>query len=888
MSFDEVETAQKVRDLIARQAKRVVQQNAPRAIIGRMVSVDPFRLKGMVWFPGDEQPVEVSLLNGNLPAKWQSAALVSGQPQDGSRGYGSQVVVQRLNGVLYVTDVLSGGSFAANASFLGKRLIHQLPNQGIDGVGSVIRAAFHGSVVGRHAQTEQAFSLWINNTNGHTAYESVICGPFVFSGGGSVAGGRLDIFVSNSSGTAPSKKYNLILQPYLLRYPDNTMGPNVWWRLLPEQTQFVDSTSFPFAGDDFHLDISVVDTELSDPMAEGAAIYYLRFSNVDGQLIYDVTMRASGFDKIGGIDSSNTFFQKHEISPVPPVGYYGFHTPGNAWQNPTAYRVMDSFWRDTLPTNNTWGKLPLGLGTATQLEWKTATAANSGIEYDSLNGVGESPHNLYDHYHAFFEFTATNQQKVMWLDDPSTYTDVDLFMRIALEDMPLTQSTRVGFRIRSDKTNNEINCGVQFMPSGDVLLRFVKQVAGVFSDVGSNPTVFSGYDTDLMIGLRVQVRGNVMRAKAWLSGPQPVQDEEPAAWQKTETVADAVNLDAGSLGPWAFVTSGSTTPVPTKVWIHDLTMELQQPNVTEDSDHGVWTNGPWRSGVLRVAQDVQRSLVHDNGEFSFDGTNLKWTGTIWATGIGSNDSALHWGKAGVVCPTSGDFPRLPNTNVTGLPLTATAAGMPLPEWTALYMGVPPGVSSGNDALNSWLFYVQASKRDFPFELPEWAVLVASRGSATAPIRLGTGKTLQPGGKLYKTNALTVPVSTWTVIPWNAQQWINYAVHSTGTNPSRIAALMTGKMYIGGLVSFAAAAASTRSIMIRKNAAGNVASGTELYRTAASGSATATDHTSVNFHTELDLVDTDYVEIFAFSRTATSLQITAPNEAFNNVYFERKG
>lgn len=882
MSFDKVETAQKVRDLIAKQAQRVVQQDVPRSLVGRMVSLDPLTLKGMVWFPGDDEPVEVHFFAGTLPAKWQAQTLAGGAPQTSVLGFGSEVVVQRFNGILYVTDVLTGGSFSARHTVMGSSSVYQIPNSGIDQPTSLLRDLYLGSVVGGPAETTHSVEVSVQS---HGDRQSVIFGPFVLLGrtfASSLKGGQVRIDIRNFGdfGT-PAKSYDVFLSPALNRYPDGSRGENDWWRILPERGSYTgDSTFLTAIGTRFHLDVKVVP---SDPLADNTTAYYFRITqSLSSQVWFNFSIRSShGFNRVGGVDVASTFKQWGETDSPEPVGVIGFHNAGNAYQNPSAYMASDNFMRDPLPiaTATSWGNLPYGLGTNDPLIWDTATSPTS-IEFD--DGVTTtSPHSLNNHHHAFFEIAAANTQRTSWLKtDATTYLsalNVDLYIDFAIEDIPVTANTRLGWRLRSDNTSNELNLGVQITPAGDVQLRFVKQVGGVFTDVGSTPTALSGFTTADVGRLRVQIVGNTMRAKAWIAGPWANEGTEPRTWQKTETIVDAAIQDAGRVGVWGFITSGATTPVPTKIYYENVRMQLADPDNISDTNSTRWNSGPWRGGIVRAATDIQRALVHD-GVFSFDGTNIKWTGSLWATGIGPNDDALRWGWSGLTCPTSGDWPRLPNNNISGDPLTAVAGGMPLPEWHALYTGVPPGVSSGDDSLTPWLFYVRGDKRGEDYELPEWAVLVASRGPANAPIKLGTGEVLKPNCKLYRNGAFTITNNAWLLISWDTEEWDDFAMHDTGSNTSRIQIPVTGKYEFGGGIGFGGAAENTRAVQLRKNSAGAVGSGTFIGQVNSSSGPTTGDHHTGVFYIQEQLTAGDYVEVFAFGRNA-STQPGQPGKGF---------
>lgn len=149
----------------------------------------------------------------------------------------------------------------------------------------------------------------------------------------------------------------------------------------------------------------------------------------------------------------------------------------------------------------------------------------------------------------------------------------------------------------------------------------------------------------------------------------------------------------------------------------------------------LWDTGPWRSSELRTATDLQKTWTH-SGLFSFDGTNIKWTGNILLDGIGRMRNGLTAGKATISCPSSGTIPVMGRDSTT---VTCTGSGIPLAVGQSLWCGIPPG--QGNADIKGFLFLVEGDTAEY--HLPEWAVLIAARGSSGAipDIQLGNGDKL---------------------------------------------------------------------------------------------------------------------------------------------------
>lgn len=123
------------------------------------------------------------------------------------------------------------------------------------------------------------------------------------------------------------------------------------------------------------------------------------------------------------------------------------------------------------------------------------------------------------------------------------------------------------------------------------------------------------------------------------------------------------------------------------------------------------------------------------GTVSFDGTNIKWTSRfiVISNGRGSN-----FGTSGffdITMPTSGTI-----TGVGGATnATATASGVPLSAWQALYYILPIGSTNVSNAAN-FRIAAYTTNLDIP---SEW-VLVAIRNGDNGTVKFSTGDTLASG------------------------------------------------------------------------------------------------------------------------------------------------
>ena len=130
---------------------------------------------------------------------------------------------------------------------------------------------------------------------------------------------------------------------------------------------------------------------------------------------------------------------------------------------------------------------------------------------------------------------------------------------------------------------------------------------------------------------------------------------------------------------------------------------------------------------------------------------------------------------------------------------------------------------------------------------------------------------RPSCKLFRSAALSIANGgSPSVISWDGEAWDTQSVHSTGTSPSRISILNTGKGQVSGHIKYAANATGSRGVMIRKNSAGSSAGGTLLHEILLQAVATGGHATSVPYIVEDSFTAGDYVEVFAYQNSGGSL------------------
>lgn len=129
-SFSDFELAIRARDALTDMAEQRIGPVQPNGQIGRVVKVDNVGKKAKVWFPGDEEPVEVNLLAAIIPVE---ADYHKTNVYDSKRGWGARVWVEKLNGKSYITAVLSGGTLSNRVASFQTQNFADSPIAGIQG-----------------------------------------------------------------------------------------------------------------------------------------------------------------------------------------------------------------------------------------------------------------------------------------------------------------------------------------------------------------------------------------------------------------------------------------------------------------------------------------------------------------------------------------------------------------------------------------------------------------------------------------------------------------------------------------------------------------------------------------------------------------------------------
>jgi hypothetical protein len=175
-------------------------------------------------------------------------------------------------------------------------------------------------------------------------------------------------------------------------------------------------------------------------------------------------------------------------------------------------------------------------------------------------------------------------------------------------------------------------------------------------------------------------------------------------------------------------------------------------SATSDIFVGGWSMGTAKNRIFharnihRVAQPLRSHFnMTGGGSMSYDGSNVRWTQRfiIISSGRGTHFSA--GGYFDITCPTAGTI-----TGVGGSAnKTATASGIPLTTWEALYYILPIGGSSESLAANFRVVNYTSE-----LEIPEHWVLVALHNADQSSVKFTACPFLLASGENYTAGVTT--------------------------------------------------------------------------------------------------------------------------------------
>lgn len=706
VGFGRLDTASRVREVIKKLATQEIATQVPNRNIGRVMSVDLPRLRATVWFPNDEQPIEVKLLSSVIPGDWQHKSDDNGS-YDSLSGYGSQAVVERLNGTLYVTQVLTGGQFSFDFRTMNQSIVAQRATPTSAGnttsiepiVDQPLESFFNCRVVDSSLNRNQAIEF----------------GPFTqyYSGQPGIGFMEMTVSVQPERG---QKYYKFVVNPpQEFDHPGSTGILDSWFRILPEHS-ITDSDNTPGGFADWDLDISYKRTAYGNT-SEYAGYPEIWFRIVKrsawggGGLDAFVTVRATNIQKARSLGGRELFMQEKRTAPAEIHGFLGYHNSKHMFRDTDDYSLFDDFGRSQPVVGGGWGNSDSG----------QAWTGTTGLWVDGASGV--------------LSHTAAAQTLTARINDNQTFVEATWVTWVEQIATGAEFQTQGLFRFLDQ--NNKVSFKLVFDLAGVLKLSVIESYLGAHIILGSDVTLPFTYAANTKVRMRIKISTiGAFYAKAWLDGTR-----EPENWTKTGGIPNIVGGTNYGYGFSCLTGGANNNSRPSNIHFSEIKVYYKDP--TPDNTGVQWHSGPWRGGLLRLANDVQHSWTYGVQGMSWKNDRIKW-GIIFLHGPGPHRNGLATGRQNLTMPDPGAVIQvLP----TGSTVTSTIDGIPLQPDQALYVGLPPGGDWRDLSLN--LFVVDGtSTRDY--QLPEWAVLIASRGPAANPtfalnsipeIKLGNGQVL---------------------------------------------------------------------------------------------------------------------------------------------------
>jgi hypothetical protein len=693
--FDHIDSASRVREVIKKLANKEIDKAVPQPLVGRVMSVDLPRLRATVWFPNDEQPIEVKLLSSVIPGDWQHKSARGAF--DSLSGYGSRVVVERLNNSLYVTQVLTGGQFSFDSQTMGHSIVAQRATP--------ITAGDVTSIVPIVGDPHETF---INCTiEDFTVADggAIQFGPF--TGVNTLPdAGWMEVTVTAQG--AAVKYYNFALNPlYDFQYTGGNGALDSWFRLVPEK-QICDIKGQTI---DFDFEVTLKKTPYGNPIdfEENQELWMRvikRGSSWTG-LSCQVTIRGTNIIKGRSLSGRELFMQDVLASPAEAKGYLGFHNSQVIFRDFDDYGVLDNFGRTVTS----------GWGTSDSYTTYTVRSGSASTNY----GV--------DGTRAYISATANSAYYITL--DKSNAGNADMYWDVTIPTMPTGAEFQTGAIMRYVDNANMMLCKVIFNTNGTIALSLVSGSGGVFTPYGTDYNPGFTYSAGDTIRCRARAFLSAGFIKAW----NPATMREPD-WVKIEGGFPA-GVSSNVSGLFFQPGGANTNTKPVRAYFDRVRLTVYPKG--QDNSGKQWHTGPWRSGLLRLADNLQKTWLLQ-GNFTWDRTNgLKWFGQIMFSGVGQHRMGLGAGISQMQYPPATSIsgftiPIVPN----GGSKTVGSGGILLDPGEALWLAIPPGQTWEN--LYEYLFIVSATATA-DFDMPEWAVLIAYRNTSTnlgPDLRLGNG------------------------------------------------------------------------------------------------------------------------------------------------------
>jgi hypothetical protein len=733
--FDHLDTAAALREIIGSVAEQRIQEITPSSSYGRVISVNTVSLTATVWFPGDDSPVSVNMFPNLVPGAWHEKygqGSGSGITNTSYYGYGSQVAVADFNGKKYITQVLTDSVLWPEARIMSPTIVAQVATE--------VAADLAGNpaqLVGEPAETFINCSISsLTLTDG----QAISFGPFVTKNDSLPGVGWIEMSVVELNGAV--KYFNFTVNPPQdFQHTGGNSFLDDWFRVIPSR-QICNPNSSQIV--DFELDIAIKRTVygLKDDFTPSEELWFRIVKRGNGWTGFSgqVSIRATNIQKGRSLSGRKLFMQETNASPPSHKGFVGFHNAQHIYRDIDDYGIVDAFGR-TVASNGSSG---VGWDISDSgPNWTPKTGGPFGV--DGLAGYIAPTGN-------YVSYMTLNKASV---ENPDVYWDM------WISAVPTGAEVQTAMIARWTDINNMILCKVVFNTAATITLSIVQIVSGTATVIGTDYNPGITFTANQKLRCRARVFGTAMFIKCW----NLATSREPD-WVKTEGGAPFGTPNAAhQMGFMVQPGAANSNTKPISVYFDNIRASLYVKG--QDNTGRQWHTGPWRSGLLRVADSVQKTMIWDQSP-TWDGTKLLWSNYLRFGGIGQHRYGLAAADAQLQLPSTAasgfSIPVVPN----GTARTVGSDGVQLNAGEALYVAVPPGQTWEN--MYEYLFIVDNTAA-VDYDLPEWAVLIAMRtvrgGSTVGPqIRLGNGQYLDNWKAVtYSTPNLSDFGAGWETVAW---------------------------------------------------------------------------------------------------------------------------
>lgn len=305
----------RLREALRQVAKEEYEKMSPSARVGRAMSFDLGNMTCSVWFPGDPEPITVSMFPGVVPNDTDAMRKVEGLVPTSARGPGALVVVERIHSKDYITYVLSGGNFAYKLQTAGQqsKVFNVWYNNPED-------SFYNNALPPVKSVMSSQMTFFLPSFTEYGAADVV--GPFVGMDDGAFLDGIIRIMVSQYS---EARYFEFTLSNSLFGYAlrNLTSDGTLWYRLVPVKSSHWGGTYDL----DIRVDIGIRPTGILDKTTGGYE-FWLRFSpGVPDDFVDFTWVHIDGIGPFTNFGEPGTGRILAEIQdPITPIsGFIGFH-----------------------------------------------------------------------------------------------------------------------------------------------------------------------------------------------------------------------------------------------------------------------------------------------------------------------------------------------------------------------------------------------------------------------------------------------------------------------------------------------------------------------------------------------------------------------------------